>query len=259
MQDMIGGRIDYWCPLAASAIPQIEGKTVKAIAMMSKNRAPILPSVASAHEQGLANFEASSWYGIFTPKGTPAPILQKLNAATVAALNTPAVRQRLSEVGAEVVEPERQKPEYLQKFVEDDIKMWAAIVKAAGIQPECRGDHDGEDDHCRACAIGGLHRRGQRSELAEPADDHGGGLRRRRAGGYDRAHLRAAPERDPGPAGPGRERWRRWRHGRRRPRRQVRARRLHVPVRRARQLGAEPDALQAAALQRRHRLHPGPP
>src|SRR5262245_56465165 len=136
MQDLIGGRIDYWCPLAASAIPQVESKTVKAIAMMSKARAAILPSLATAHEQGLTNFDASSWYGIFTPKGAPPPILQKLNAATVAALSTPAVRQRLSEVGAEVVGRERQKPDYLQKFVKDDIKMWAAIVKAAGIQPE---------------------------------------------------------------------------------------------------------------------------
>jgi tripartite-type tricarboxylate transporter receptor subunit TctC len=136
MQDMIGGRIDYWCPLAASAIPQIEGKTVKAYAMMSKNRAPILPSLATAHEQGLTNFDASSWYGIFTPKGTPAPIIQKLHSATVAALNTPPVQKRMSEVGADVVSSDRRSPEYLQKFVENDIKMWAEIVKAAGITPE---------------------------------------------------------------------------------------------------------------------------
>lgn len=136
MQDLIGGRIDYWCPLAASAIPQIESKTVKAIAMMSKNRAPILASLPSAHEQGLANFDASSWYGVFAPKATPAPIIQKLNATVIAALNTPAVKQRMSEVGADVVGPERRSPEYLQKFVENDIKMWAEIVKAAGITPE---------------------------------------------------------------------------------------------------------------------------
>jgi tripartite-type tricarboxylate transporter receptor subunit TctC len=136
MQDLIAGRIDYWCPLAASAIPQIESKTVKALAMMSKQRAPILSALASAHEQGLANFDASSWYGIFAPKATPAPILQKLHAATVAALDTPAVQQRMSEIGADVVGPDRRSPEYLQKFVEDDIKTWAAIIKAAGITPE---------------------------------------------------------------------------------------------------------------------------
>jgi tripartite-type tricarboxylate transporter receptor subunit TctC len=136
MQDMIAGRIDYWCPLAASAIPQIEGKTVKAIAIMSKTRAPLLPALASAHEQGLRNFDASSWYGLFAPKGTPAPILQKLHAATVAALSTPAVVARMSEVGAEVVAPERRSPDYLQKFVQGDIKTWAGIIKAAGITPE---------------------------------------------------------------------------------------------------------------------------
>jgi tripartite-type tricarboxylate transporter receptor subunit TctC len=136
MQDMLAGRIDYWCPLAASAIPQIEGRTVKAIAMMSRNRAPLLPALASAHEQGLTNFDASSWYGIFVPKATPAPIVQKLNAATVTALNTPAVAARMSEVGADVVAPERRSPEYLQKFVENDIKAWATIIRAAGITPE---------------------------------------------------------------------------------------------------------------------------
>lgn len=136
MQDLIGGRIDYWCPLAASAVPQIESKTVKAIAMMSKNRLGILPTLASAHEQGLTNFDASSWYGIFAPKGTPAPIMQKLHAATVAALDTLAVRQRMSEVGADVVGPERRSPDHLQTFVENDIKMWAEIIKTAGIMPE---------------------------------------------------------------------------------------------------------------------------
>jgi tripartite-type tricarboxylate transporter receptor subunit TctC len=136
IQDLLAGRIDYWCPLAASATPQVEGKTVKAIAMMSKNRAPILPDLPSAHEQGLTNFDASSWYGMFAPKGTPAPVIQKLHAATVAALNTPAVQKRLGEVGADVVAPDRRSPDYLQKFVESDIKMWADIVKAAGITPE---------------------------------------------------------------------------------------------------------------------------
>ena len=136
MADLIGGRIDYWCPLAASAVPQIEGKAVKAIAMMSKQRLGLLPALPSAHEQGLANFDASSWYGIFAPRATPAPTMQKLHAATVAALNTPAVQQRMREVGADVVSPDRRSPEYLQKFVEDDIKMWAGIVKAAGIEPQ---------------------------------------------------------------------------------------------------------------------------
>jgi tripartite-type tricarboxylate transporter receptor subunit TctC len=136
MQDLLADRIDYWCPLAASAIPQIEGKTVKAIAMMAKARAPILPDVPSTREQGLADFDASSWYGIFAPKGTPAPIIQKLHAATVEALNTPAVQKRMSGIGADVVGPERRSPDYLQTFVEHDVRAWGEIVKNAGITPE---------------------------------------------------------------------------------------------------------------------------
>jgi tripartite-type tricarboxylate transporter receptor subunit TctC len=136
MADLIGGRIDYWCPLAASAVPQIEGKAVKAIAMMSKQRLGLLPTLPSAHEQGLADFDASSWYGIFAAKGTPAPILQKLHAATVAALDTPSVQKQMTEVGADVVAANRRSPQYLQTFVEKDIKMWADIIKKAGITPE---------------------------------------------------------------------------------------------------------------------------
>ena len=136
MADLIGGRIDYWCPLAASAVLQIEGKAVKAIAMMSKQRLGLLPNLPSAHEQGLANFDASSWYGIFAANGTPAPILQKLHAATVAALDTPAVQKQMTEVGADVVAANRRSPQYLQTFVEKDIKMWADIIKKAGITPE---------------------------------------------------------------------------------------------------------------------------
>jgi tripartite-type tricarboxylate transporter receptor subunit TctC len=136
MADLIGGRIDYWCPLAASAVPQIEGKAVKAIAMMSKQRLGLLPMLPSAHEQGLANFDASSWYGIFAHRGTPAPILQKLHAATVAALDTPSVQKQMTEVGADVVAANRRSPEYLQTFVEKDIKAWAEIIKKAGITPE---------------------------------------------------------------------------------------------------------------------------
>jgi tripartite-type tricarboxylate transporter receptor subunit TctC len=136
MADLVGGRIDYWCPLAASAVPQIEGKAVKAIAKMSKQRLGLLPALASAHEQGLANFDASSWYGIFAPKATPAPILQKLRAATVAALDTPSLQKQMTEVGADVVGRDRRSPQYLQTFVEKDIKLWADIIKKAGITPE---------------------------------------------------------------------------------------------------------------------------
>jgi len=109
---------------------------VKAIAILTKNRTPILPALPSAHEQGLANFEAFIWYALFLPKGTPAAIVQKLNAATIATMNTPSVQERLKEVGADLVAPERRSPDYLAGFVESEIEKWAAPIKAAGVTGE---------------------------------------------------------------------------------------------------------------------------
>jgi tripartite-type tricarboxylate transporter receptor subunit TctC len=136
MLDLIAGRIDYQCPNSPIAIPQIEGNTVKAIAILTKNRSPILPNLASTHEQGLAKFEAYAWNAFFLPKGTPADIVQKLRNATVTTMNTPSVELRLKEIGADLVAPERRSPEYLQKFVESEIEKWAAAIKAAGVTGE---------------------------------------------------------------------------------------------------------------------------
>ncbi len=133
MQDVIGGRLDYVCPITSTAISQIEGKQVKPIAILSKNRTPILPNMATAHEQGLADFDAYIWNGFFLPKDTPAAIAEKLHDATVAAMDTPAVVERIREMGGSVVAPERRSPEYLRKFVDDEIKKWAAPIKASGV------------------------------------------------------------------------------------------------------------------------------
>jgi tripartite-type tricarboxylate transporter receptor subunit TctC len=132
MQDLIAGRIDYFCTLSATAKQQIEGKLVKAIAILSRDRSSMLPELASAQEQGL-DFEASTWFGFFFPKGTPEAIIQKLHDATVAAMDTPSVQERLKEVGAVTVAPERRSPDYLQKFVASEIAKNAAPIRAAGL------------------------------------------------------------------------------------------------------------------------------
>ena len=137
MPDLIAGRIDYFCALTAFAIPQIESKTVKAIAIFSKSRLPILPSLASAHEQGRpAIHRVQPWYAFFLPKGTPVPVVQKLREAIVATTATPAVQEKLKELGYVLLAPERQSTEYLGKFVESEVEKWAAVIKAAGIKPE---------------------------------------------------------------------------------------------------------------------------
>jgi tripartite-type tricarboxylate transporter receptor subunit TctC len=135
IQDLIAGRIDYFCTLSATAKPQLESRLIKAIAILSRERSAMLPELASAREQGI-DFEASTWFGFFFPKGTPEPIIQKLHDATVAAMDTPSVQERLKEVGTVTVAPERRSPAYLQKFVVSEIEKNAAPIKAAGLAME---------------------------------------------------------------------------------------------------------------------------
>jgi tripartite-type tricarboxylate transporter receptor subunit TctC len=136
VQDLIGGRIDYLCPIIASAVPLIKSGTVRALAVLSKDRSPILPGVASAHEQGLIDFTVDGWWAFFMPKGTPTAIVQKLHDATVATIDTPSVQERMKQIGADLVAPERRSPEYLQKFVESEIEKWASPIKASGVSTE---------------------------------------------------------------------------------------------------------------------------
>ena len=136
IQDLIAGRIDYFCTLSATIVPQIESGLVKALAIFTRERAPMLRNLATAREQGFAKFEASTWFGFFLPRATPAPIVQKLHDATVAAMETPALQARLIETGSLVVAPERRSPDYLRRFVDSEIARNAAPLKAAGIAVE---------------------------------------------------------------------------------------------------------------------------
>jgi tripartite-type tricarboxylate transporter receptor subunit TctC len=136
MQDLIAGRIDYQCPDSPIAIPQIESKAVKAIAILTRDRSPSLPDQATAHEQGLTGFDAANWFAVFLPKGTPAPIVQKLHAAVVAAMDTPVVKLRMREIGADLTPGDRRSPDYLQRFVASEIEKWAGPIRASGISME---------------------------------------------------------------------------------------------------------------------------
>jgi tripartite-type tricarboxylate transporter receptor subunit TctC len=133
LQDLIAGRIDYICALGAAAIAPLEGKTAKAIAILSRERSPLFPTVASADEQGLTNFESYFWSGFFLPKGTPGDITQRLLKATAETLNTPSTQDRLRNAGVTVVAPDRRSSGYLKTFVAHEIAQWAAIINAAGI------------------------------------------------------------------------------------------------------------------------------
>ena len=133
MQDLQGGRIDYLCEVISTAKPQIDGGTVKAIAIMTKERSKALPNVATGIEQGTPDLEAYTWNAIFLPKGAPADAVKKLNEAAVAAMKTPSVKERLEGLGAVIVSEDRATPEYLGRFVKSEIEKWAAPIKASGV------------------------------------------------------------------------------------------------------------------------------
>jgi tripartite-type tricarboxylate transporter receptor subunit TctC len=135
MQDLIGGRIDYLCEIIATAKPQIDGGKVKAMAIMTKARSPVLPNLATTGEQGL-DVQAYTWSSLFLPKGAPADVVKKLNEAAVGAIETASVQERLKGLGATTATKDQQSAEWLGKFVESEVKKWEAPIKASGIQAD---------------------------------------------------------------------------------------------------------------------------
>ena len=132
--DLIGGQIDYLCGNLGAAAPLITGKQVKAIALLSKERSPLMPDLKTAHEQGLPEFDVPTWTAFFLPKGTPKEFADKLNAAAQGSMDTPAIKQRMFDIGVTGVTPERRTPEYLAKFVADEVARWEAPIKDGGLQ-----------------------------------------------------------------------------------------------------------------------------
>jgi tripartite-type tricarboxylate transporter receptor subunit TctC len=132
MQDLISGRVDYLCDIITTAKPQIDAGTVKPIAILTKERSPALPNVPTAIEQGF-DVEAYTWNAFFLPKGTPDAIVKKLHDATIEAMKTPAVREKLESAGLQFVSDDRTTPDYLATFVQSEIAKWAVPIKAGGI------------------------------------------------------------------------------------------------------------------------------
>ena len=132
--DLIGGQIDYLCGNLGAAAPLIIGKQVKALAVLSRGRSPLMPDLASAHEQGLTGFDVTTWTAFFLPKGAPRAIVDKLNEVAHATMDTPVIKNRMLEIGVIGVAPERRSPEYLAKFVADEVVRWEGPIKSGGLQ-----------------------------------------------------------------------------------------------------------------------------
>jgi tripartite-type tricarboxylate transporter receptor subunit TctC len=134
MQDLLAGRIDFICNYVSTALPSHRAGTAKVIVALNDKRLPTLPDVPTAQEQGFKGLDISAWNAIYMPKSATPQQVAKLNAALSKALDNPALKQRLEDIGLEVPAPARRTPEYLAKFTAEEIKRWEAPVKASGVQ-----------------------------------------------------------------------------------------------------------------------------
>jgi tripartite-type tricarboxylate transporter receptor subunit TctC len=131
MNALVGGQVDYMCDQIVNAVPQINGGTIKAYAVATPERNPALPDLPTTAEAGLPKYQASAWNAIFAPKGTPAPILAKLNAAAVKALDDENVRKRLLDLGSDIPKTEARTQAALAALVKSEIEKWSAVLKPA--------------------------------------------------------------------------------------------------------------------------------
>jgi tripartite-type tricarboxylate transporter receptor subunit TctC len=132
MNDLLGGVFDFMCDQTTNTTGQIKGGKVKAYAATSKTRVPSLPDLPTLHESGLKDFEVSVWHGLYAPKGTPKPVIDKLSAALQEALKDANVKQRFAELGTEPEPLERATPAAHRAHLKAEVDKWAPIIKAAG-------------------------------------------------------------------------------------------------------------------------------
>ncbi len=138
MTDLMGGQIDIMCEQATNSIPQIESRKVKVYGVSSMKRMslPALTSVPTLDEAGLSGFNFSVWHGLYAPKGTPRPIVDKINAALRVALKNPELIKRQEALGISIVNDDRLSPEGHRTFFKKEAARWAEVISKAGIQPE---------------------------------------------------------------------------------------------------------------------------
>jgi tripartite-type tricarboxylate transporter receptor subunit TctC len=129
---LIAGQVDYMCDQIVNVVQQIQGGQIKGYAVATPERSPALPNVPTTKEAGLAEFQAQAWNGLFAPKDTPQPILDKLTDALDKALDDENTRRRLLELGSVLPGKAERTQKALAALVKSEIDRWTPIIKAAG-------------------------------------------------------------------------------------------------------------------------------
>ena len=133
MNDLLGGKVDFMCDQTTNTTSQIKAGKIKVYAVTTKKRVPSLPDVPTAAEAGLPNFEVTVWHGLYAPKGTPKPVIDRLNAALKTALHDPTLKARFADLGTEPVADSQATPEALNAYLKAQVALWAPIIKKAGV------------------------------------------------------------------------------------------------------------------------------
>ena len=133
LTDLLGGQVDLLCDQTTQTIPYIKDGRVKAFGTTTMKRLPAIPNVPTLNEQGLKGFEVKVWHGVYAPKGTPQPVLDKLNAALKKALNTPDVQKRLNDANIDIVPSEKISAKGLKDHLEKEINIWGPVIRKANI------------------------------------------------------------------------------------------------------------------------------
>lgn len=126
---LLGREVDLMFDSLSSSLPQIQAGKFRAIAMTTLKRSRILPDVPTLHESGVRGFDVSVWYAILAAAGTPAPIVQRLNAEFIKAMRAPEAREKIEAAGYDIV---GSTPEQLDAFIKSEILRWAKVVKDSG-------------------------------------------------------------------------------------------------------------------------------
>jgi tripartite-type tricarboxylate transporter receptor subunit TctC len=131
LNDLVGGQVDYVCDQIVNLTEQIKAGNIKAFAIATAERSPSLPDVPTTKEAGLPDYQVSAWNAIFAPKGTPQAVVDRLSGALIKALDDPATRKRLLDLGGVLPQGEERTPAYLGEFVQKEVARWTPILKAA--------------------------------------------------------------------------------------------------------------------------------